>query len=97
MVVPLAPLNFSLTIRHVELHPLDVLAIVDSGSIEYAFEGPYEIPSTPTFDPSHFVKKEVFDRLKDKIEAYMEQTTKNQKFIQNTLGLILARLTNSNL
>lgn len=68
---------FPLIIQHVKFPSLDVLSTTTSSYIESTSEGPSSILSAPAFDPSLFVKKEYFDQVEDKTEAFIEQTSKN--------------------
>lgn len=81
-------------IPQIEKLSLDVTTATAS---ESSSRSHFAIPFSPVFDPSQYVKREDFDRLKTKTAAFMEQTAKNQENIQTTLSLFLVRLTNQNL
>lgn len=84
-------------ISQMEIPALNVHVVVALVSTQSASKNSLSTLFAPSFDPTKFVNKEDFDRLKAKNDAFMEQTSKNHAFIHNILGLIIARLTNHRL
>lgn len=96
VVALLAPLQFRMIIPQVQIPPLDVPVVGAPRSTKSANEGSSTTPSTHAFYPTQLVKMEDIDRWKANTEVVIEYTTNNLESIQNTLGLILVRLTNPN-